>query len=93
MRRIPRLTARFLKRRQALGATVGPAAFAVSATVGALTREPLPGPGDYEALIPPVVRAWCRRVTGFNLWLLYVFDDAEIEVYTLTANPPVPIDD
>ncbi|HEY3234536.1 MAG TPA: hypothetical protein VGJ84_07455 [Polyangiaceae bacterium] len=92
MRRIPRLTARFLSRRQALGIASGSAASAVTATIAELIRSPLPGPEDFETLMPPVVQVWCRRVPGFNFWLFYNFSDAEVVVITVTARPPIPLD-
>jgi hypothetical protein len=36
------------------------------------SAELLPGPLDYEILIPPVHRAWVRRIPGHNLWLFYL---------------------
>ena len=58
-----------------------------------MQREILPGPQDAETLVPPVLRYWFRRVSGFNLWLLFAFDDAELIAVGLTAKPPIPIDD
>ena len=53
----------------------------------------LPGPQDREALMPPVARYWFRRVLGFNLWLWFAFDDAELRLVSLTDQPPTPSDD
>jgi len=53
----------------------------------------LPGPQDAEALMPPVARYWFRRVPGQNLWLYFAFDDAELFAVSLTARPPVPVDE
>ena len=35
------------------------------------SAEVLPGPLDYEAIVPPVHRWWVRRVGVLNLWLYY----------------------
>jgi hypothetical protein len=52
----------------------------------------LPGPLDYEVAIPPVSRAWCRRVASLNIWVLYTFTvDAVVLAYAL-ASPPLPLD-
>jgi len=93
MPRLLTLTARFLKRRDALGVMAGAPAVAVRATLVALARGPLPGPQDAETLMPPVARVWYRRVPGFNLWVFYDFSEAELVVVTLTARPPVPLID
>src|SRR5690606_798952 len=71
--RVVRLSPRFLSRLQALGVVRGSSAsMAVGRVVQALGRaDVLPGPGDYEAAIPPTSRAWVRRVPGENLWLFY----------------------
>jgi hypothetical protein len=65
----------------------------VARTIGALTREQLPGPQDLESLMPPVARYWFRRVQGFNLWIWFAFDDEAVIVVSLTATPPVPVHD
>jgi Txe/YoeB family toxin of Txe-Axe toxin-antitoxin module len=87
------LTPRFLARRTALGVTSGPAAIAIRATLGALTRDPLPGAQDAETLMPPVARYWFRRVPGQNLWVYFAFSETELIVVTLSPRPPVPITD
>ena len=94
MARVPRLSPRFLARRRSLGVVKGAAAsVAVGATIAALVREELPGPEDREGLMPPVARYWFRRVPGHNLWLWFSFDDDELEIVSLTAVPPIPLDD
>ena len=92
MRRTPKLTARFIDRRRALGANSGPAALALARTIVALTRDELPGPGDVATMVPPVVTLHARRVRGFNLWVLYRFDDLSVVAVLLTGKPPVPVD-
>jgi hypothetical protein len=56
-----------------------------------LTRGPLPSPGDYEVPIPPVFRAWCRRITGHNVWLFYRTNAEAVFVLFVTRTPPVPL--
>lgn len=75
MQRIPKLTERFNKRRRALGLISGPRGIALARAIGALARGTLPGPADFETLMPPVRRYWVRRVVRFNIWVLYTFND------------------
>ena len=93
MQRIPRLTARFLDRRRALGADAGSTALAVRRTVADLVAGPLPGPGDLETLMPPVLRVWVRRVRGANFWVFYTFDEQVVSMVTLARTPPVPLEE
>lgn len=66
---------------------------AIRATVHALTTaELLPGPLDYETLIPPVQRAWVRRVPGHNLWLFYRVREDVVYLLLVTREPPVPVE-
>lgn len=87
------LTRRFLRALDALQATGGTQRGAsVAATLRALTSAAaLPSAGDVEAMIPPVVRAWVRRVNGENLWVWYQATDATVTLVALTSSPPVPI--
>jgi hypothetical protein len=64
---------------------------ALSSTLRAMLNAELPGPLDFEALIPPVERAWVRRVSGCNLWVFYRFDANALRAVTLAASPPVPM--
>ncbi|MEO0321507.1 MAG: hypothetical protein AAF447_00985 [Myxococcota bacterium] len=57
-----------------------------------LRTEVLPGSQDFEARRRPTGRAWVRRVPGHNLWLWYRFDETEVFLLALTADPPVPTD-
>ncbi len=77
-----------------LGLPPGSAGFrAVFATVAALTdADELPGPGDDETTFAPG-RAFVRRVSGRNVWILYRFDDEHVFAMTVRGEPPVPIDD
>ncbi len=52
----------------------------------------LPGIEDTAIAIPPVLRAWSRRLGTRNLWLLYRFDSETITAFAVTASPPVPIE-
>ena len=50
----------------------GPEMEALAATVRAIaSSDVLPGPFDAPTQIPPVHRAWFRRVPGCNVWLLF----------------------
>lgn len=62
------------------------------ATINAMETSALPGPGDHETEFSPG-RAYVRRVTGHNLWLLYRFDDDHVFMMTPRSQPPVPVDD
>ncbi len=92
MRRIPRLTGRFNRRRQALGLASGAEAVVLARTIGALAHGPLPGPADFETLVPPVQRVWVRRIAGLNLWVFYTFDDSVVSLVHVADKPPVPAD-
>jgi len=66
---------------------------AVFATVAALAdAAELPGPLDDETKFGPG-RAFVRRVTGRNVWILYRFDDDHVFAMSTRGQPPVPIDD
>lgn len=94
MRRIPRLTRRYIRNAQRLSIVPGSArGKAVGGVIAALgTEEELPGSEDIRALIPPTGDAFVRRVPGRNLWLWYVLpgDDA-VTIIAVTADPPVPV--
>jgi hypothetical protein len=75
-----------------LGVVAGsPGYRAVSATMRALAAADLPGAGDSETSFSPG-KAYVRRVTGQNLWLLYRFDDEQVFIMTARGQPPVPAD-
>jgi hypothetical protein len=64
----------------------------VFATVGALSNaEDLPGSGDIETSFVPG-RAYVRRVTGENVWILYRFDNDHVAILTARDVPPTPIE-
>ncbi|MBI4954299.1 MAG: hypothetical protein HY908_19905 [Myxococcales bacterium] len=52
---------------------------------------PLPGPLDYETMMPPARVSWIRRVGGENLWVWYTFNASTVYVGPVTAQPPVPL--
>jgi len=61
-----------------LGIKAGsPAYRAVSAGMRALAVGDLPGPDDFATAFAPT-HAHTRRLTGFNVWLLYRFDDRHV---------------
>ncbi len=65
----------------------------VAAVLRALTTaETLPGAGDVESAIPPVARAFTRRVPGENVWIWYVDHGAFVLVLLVTREPPVPLE-
>jgi hypothetical protein len=68
---------------------------ALAAIVKGPSGDDLPSYGDFEALIPPQLRAWVRRAPSFNLQSLafYSFDAAEVRVLMVAASPPVPVDE
>jgi hypothetical protein len=92
-RRVAQLSTTFRRSVIALGLQPGSPAFrAVFATVAALASAgELPGAGDDETAFGPG-RAFVRRVTGRNVWILYRFDDAHVFAMTTRGQPPMPID-
>jgi hypothetical protein len=63
----------------------------VFALVAALaSADELPGPGDDETTFG-VGRAFVRRVSGRNVWVLYRFDERRVFALTVRDQPPVPI--
>jgi hypothetical protein len=64
---------------------------AVSATMRVLASTDLPGNGDFETEFAPA-RAYVRRVSNQNLWLLYRFDDEHVFLMTIRDQPPTPIE-
>jgi hypothetical protein len=64
----------------------------VFATVAALAdAKELPAVGDDETKFGPG-RAFVRRVSGRNVWILYRFDDDHLFALTARGEPPVPAD-
>jgi len=51
----------------------------------------VPAIEDVAVAIPPVLRAWCRRVGTRNLWVLYRLDAEFIFIFAVVRSPPVPI--
>ncbi|HTM45133.1 MAG TPA: hypothetical protein VL137_09280 [Polyangiaceae bacterium] len=89
--RILRLTERFNLAVRRHGATSGtPAGRALASLLVTMQSGDLPGP-DTEAMMPPVARYYFRRLSGFNLWLFYSFDDSQLTAISLTTNPPIPL--
>jgi hypothetical protein len=65
---------------------------AVFAAVAALAdAAELPGAGDDETTFGPG-RAFVRRVSGRNVWILYRFDEDHMFALTTRGEPPVPVD-
>lgn len=65
---------------------------AIKETVHAIIEaENLPGPLDYEVLIPPVRTAWCRRIPCQNLWLFYRLSEDAVFILLVVRMPPVPV--
>ena len=92
-RRVARLSTTFRRSVIELGLQPGSPGFrAVFATVAALADgDALPGAADDETKFGPG-RAFVRRVSGRNVWILYGFDDDHVFVMTTRSTPPVPID-
>lgn len=95
MRRVTKLTRRYLRNAERLAVVPGSArGRAVGLTIASLgSDETLPAPGDARALIPPTGEAFVRRVPGRNLWLWYSVAGEVVTVIGLTADPPVPVDE
>jgi hypothetical protein len=77
-----------------LGVLPGSPAFrAVFAAVGTLSHSTeLPSPMDGETRFAPG-KAYVRRVTGHNVWVLYRFDEGHVFIMTARGEPPMPIDE
>lgn len=92
--RVAQLSTTFRRSAIDLGLSPGSPGFrAVLATVAALaSADELPGPGDDETTFG-VGRAFVRRVSGRNVWVLYRFDEQRIFALTVRNKPPVPIGD
>ena len=91
--RILRLSVTFSRSLDAIGFVRGtPGYRATFATIAALSNaDVLPGIGDDQTLFSPG-RAFVRRVSGFNVWILYRFDEENVFVMTTRGQPPVPAD-
>ena len=74
-----------------LGITRGsPRWLSVGATIRSLSNATeLPGTADIVTAFAPG-QAHVRRLRGYNLWLLYRFDDLGVALLTMRAQPPVP---
>jgi hypothetical protein len=92
-RRVAHLSTTFRRSVINLGLLPGSPGFrAVFATVAALAdADDLPGPGDDETAFAPG-RAFVRRVSAQNVWILYRFDDDRVFALTTRGVPPVPAD-
>jgi hypothetical protein len=92
--RVPRLSATFRRSLEAIGIEPrSPHHRAVFATIGQLTNaDELPGAADHETRFAPT-RAYVRHVTGYNVWLLYRFDEQHVYLLTARAAPPVPAEE
>ena len=89
--RLISLTTRFNRRRTTL-APSGEAGRALARCIVQLARESLPGPDDYEAMMPPTATYWVRRVVGANLWVWFSFDHTRVYLVHLGDKPPVPLE-
>jgi hypothetical protein len=62
--------------------------------MGRLKAGPLPGPDDYETLVPHRAGlGWAREIRELGIWLVYRFDDDEVEAIVLVAHRPVVVED
>jgi len=43
-------------------------------------------------MMPPVALYWFRRVSEFNLWIWFAFDDERVTLVSVSSTPPIPID-
>ncbi len=93
MGRLLRVAPRFHAGIRRLGAHSGSASGrAVAGALASMLQSELPGPLDFEAVIPPTRRAWVRRVPRANFWVFYAFDDVGVHVLAIVDQPPVPIE-
>jgi hypothetical protein len=92
--RVAQLSTTFRRSVIDLGLQPGSPGFrAVFTTVAGLaSADELPGVGDDETTFG-VGRAFVRRVRGWNLWVLYRFDESRVYAMTTRGEPPVPVDD
>jgi hypothetical protein len=92
-RRVAQLSTTFRRSVIDLGLLPGsPGIRAVFATVAALTdADELLGSGNDEATFAPG-RAFVRRVSAQNVWILYRFDIDRVFALTTRGVPPVPAD-
>jgi len=93
-RRVAQLSTTFRRSVIALGLHPGSPGFrGLFATVASLAKaDELPGAADVETTFAPG-RAFVRRVSGRNVWVLYRFDDDRVFALTTRGAPPVPVDD
>ena len=91
MARIVRLTPGYLRTFQRL--KLDRWRTALGAVIASLGRDELPGPADFETIMPKTLRVWARRLSIANLWLYYSFDADEVRVLTVVGVPPMPIDE
>lgn len=69
-----------------------PEARRLGATIRAICEAgELPGPQDQDVPIPPIAKAYVRRVPGMNLWLYYDLRGEEVVILWVRQAPPVPI--
>jgi len=66
----------------------------VAREMARIQSGPLPGEGDYETLIPhrPGI-GWAREIPELRLWLVYRFDEDELEVILLVDRRPVTVEE
>ena len=62
-----------------------------AAVVALVDAVDLPGPADFETTFAPGY-VHVRRVSGFNLWILYRFDATFLDVMSVRDTPPTPVD-
>lgn len=89
--RILRVSTTYRRSVEKLGVRSGsPGHRALATAMRALAAGEVPGAGDYEVMFAPG-RAYARRVTGQNVWILYRFDDDHVFLLTARGQPPVPV--
>ena len=64
----------------------------VGREIGRLVTGPLPDRDDYETPIPYRGVGWAREIPELRLWLLYKFDDDEMEVILLVDRRPIRLE-
>lgn len=57
-----------------------------------MRTDTLPGPAD-TTMAFGAARAFVRRVSGDNLWIVYQVKDDFIDLLAVKGEPPIPSDD
>jgi hypothetical protein len=56
------------------------------------TAPLLPQAHDQEVIVPPVSRAFSRRVEGENVWIYFQVSGNVVRFLAIVTTPPRPVD-